>query len=70
MQALTYKKRGMEAMDTAIKWIKQQKQRGAFRGEVMGPLGLEMRVRLLEYAHLLEQVGCSFISSMYTVCAV
>jgi hypothetical protein len=39
----------------AYRWVQQQKAAGAFRGEVIGPLGLEMKVKRGPHAERLAQ---------------
>jgi hypothetical protein len=44
-----------QGLDSAWRWVQQQKAAGAFRGEVIGPLGLEMKVKRGPHAERLAQ---------------
>lgn len=56
LQAMIRKQRGMDNLERAMQWVSQQKQEGAFKGEVAGPLGLDMKVKIAQCATYLEQV--------------
>lgn len=55
LQALR-NRHGYHTLDNAAQWVEQQKAAGRFKGDVVGPLGLEMQIKLTRYAHYLEQV--------------
>jgi hypothetical protein len=55
-----------QGLNSAWRWVQEQRQAGVFRGEVIGPLGLEIKMKRGPHeqrlAQNLEQVrlaGCS-----------
>jgi hypothetical protein len=62
LNALMSSRRNTQGLNEAWRWVQQQKAAGAFRGEVIGPLGLEIKVKRGPHAERLaqhlEQVGC------------
>lgn len=56
----------MVGLDAAMHWVNQQRQQGAFKGEVAGPLGLEIKVKMGKYAPFLEQVR--FMLNVWMAC--
>ncbi|WIA11591.1 hypothetical protein OEZ85_011696 [Tetradesmus obliquus] len=55
MAALMATHRGMQGLGGAWRWVQQQHAAGAFKGEVIGPLGLEIKVKRGRHAERLAQ---------------
>lgn len=55
MKALVDLPRNTQGLVDAWRWVQQQRAAGAFKGEVIGPLGLEVKVRRGPHAERLAQ---------------
>lgn len=55
MAALMATHRGMQGLGGAWRWVQQQRAAGAFKGGVIGPLGLEIKVKRGPHAERLAQ---------------
>jgi hypothetical protein len=55
LNALMSTRNNTQGLNAAWRWVQQQKAAGAFRGEVIGPLGLEVKVKRGPHAERLAQ---------------